>query len=187
MSSQECIPITPNIWEAKMSNEILEKLFTSKMNIIYKYLVKIGCSHADAEDIVQDTLFKAIIHLETIDSDKMVSWLFKVALNRYYDLCRKNKKLPLASLESESILNNMPAVDYLPENYVLDSEKKKQVARVLDDLNPIYKNLLVLKYVVGLSYREIAEVLDINEQTVKTYIYRAKQKFRDTWRELNYE
>jgi RNA polymerase sigma-70 factor (ECF subfamily) len=58
---------------------------------------------------------------------------------------------------------------------------------VLDDLNPIYKNLLVLKYVVGLSYWEIAEVLDINEQTVKTYIYRAKQKFRDTWRELNYE
>lgn len=170
-----------------MSNEILEKLFASKMTLIYKYLVKIGCSHADAEDIVQDTLVKAVIHLEAIDSEKITSWLFKVALNHYYDLCRKNRKLPLASLEIESIINNMPAEDYLPENYILDSEKKKQVARVLDDLNPIYKNLLVLKYVVGLSYREIAEVVDINEQTVKTYLYRAKQKFRDIWRQFNYE
>ncbi|MCG0275836.1 MAG: RNA polymerase sigma factor [Thermosediminibacteraceae bacterium] len=169
-----------------MSNEILEKLFTSKMNIIYKYLVKIGCSHADAEDIVQDTLLQAIIHLEAIGSDKMGSWLFKVALNRYYDLCRKNKKLPLTSLEVEGILN-IPAVEYLPENYILDDEKKKEIHRVMESLNPIYKNLLVLKYEVGLSYREIAEILDINEQTVKTYIYRARQKFRDAWRELNRE
>lgn len=169
-----------------MNNE-LEKLFANKMTIIYKYLIKIGCSHADAEDIVQNTFLKALIYLEAIDSNKMASWLFKVALNHYYDLCRKNKKLPLASLEIESIISNMPAEDYLPENYILDSEKKKQVDRVLDDLNPIYKNLLVLKYSVGLSYREIAEVVEINEQTVKTYLYRAKQKFRDIWREFNYE
>ncbi|MBO8158951.1 sigma-70 family RNA polymerase sigma factor [Thermosyntropha sp.] len=171
-----------------MDNEVLlEKMFASKMNIIYKYLVKIGCSPADAEDIVQDTFFKAIVHLETVDPDKMASWLFKVALNSYYDLCRKNKKLPLASLEMESILNNMPAADYLPENYVLDNERKKQVARVLNDLSPVYKNLLVLKYMVELSYREIAELLDISEQTVRTYLYRAKQRFKDTWRGLNYE
>lgn len=170
-----------------MNNELLDELFSSKMTIIYKYLIKIGCSHNDAEDIVQDTLFKALIHLEAIDSAKIASWLFKVALNRYYDLCRKNKKQPLASLEIESILNNMPAADYLPENHILDNEKREQVSRVLNNLSPIYKNLLVLTYVVGLSYRETAEVLDIKEHTVKTYICRAKQKFRDNWRKLDYE
>lgn len=170
-----------------MNNEPLNELFRSRMAIIYRYLVKIGCNPADAEDIVQDTLFKAVVHLEAIDSEKMASWLFKVALNGYYDLSRQHNKLPLSSLESECILNNMPAVDFLPENYVLDKEERKQVARVLDDLNPISKNLLVLKYEVGLSYRELAEVLDINERTVKTYIYRAKQKFRQIWRDLDYE
>lgn len=170
-----------------MSNVILEKLFANKMNIIYKYLIKIGCNPADAEDIVQDTLLKAVIHLEAINSDKITSWLFKVALNSYYDLGRKNKKFPLVSLEVEIILNNISTEDHLPEKYILDSEKKKQVSMVLEDLNPIYKNLLVLKYDVGLSYREIAEILDINEQTVKTYLYRAKQKFRDIWGEFNFE
>ena len=133
------------------------------------------------------TLLKAIIYLEAIEPDKISSWLFKVALNSYKDLCRKNKKLPLSLLESEDILNNMSAVDYLPENYVLNGEKKKQVVQVLDKLSPIYKNLLVLKYALELSYREIAEVLDINEKTVKTYIYRAKRKFKNIWKELNYE
>jgi len=56
----------------------------------------------------------------------------------------------------------------------------------LNGLKPVYKNLLVLKYVVGLSYREIAEILGVREQTVKTYIYRARQKFKNNWRS-NYE
>jgi len=56
-----------------MDRKLLDELFTSKMVIIYRYLVKIGCSHTDAEDIVQDTLLKAIIHLEAIESDKIAS------------------------------------------------------------------------------------------------------------------
>ena len=49
-----------------MHNELLEEIFKSKMDIIFRYLIKIGCNRPDAEDIVQDTLFKAIIHLEII-------------------------------------------------------------------------------------------------------------------------
>ena len=170
-----------------MDNELLEQLFRDKSAIIYKYLIKIGCSHYDAEDIVQDTLFQALIYLEAIETDKMTSWLFKVALNRYYDLCKKGKKSPPASFDSENILQQIPSSACLPEDHILDNEQKKQVVRVLKELNPIYQNLLVLKYVVGLSYREAAEILDLNEQTVKTYIYRAKQKFRRLWRDLNEE
>ena len=170
-----------------MHNELLEEIFKSKMDIIFRYLIKIGCNRPDAEDIVQDTLFKAIIHLEIIDSNKVGSWLFRVALNCYYDLCRKNKKLPLVSMESENILNDIPDMNHLPENYILDSEKKKQISQILNELNPVYKNLLILKYDVGLSYQEIAEMLDISGYTVKTYIYRAKHKFKHIWKELNYE
>jgi RNA polymerase sigma-70 factor (ECF subfamily) len=105
------------------------------MSVIYKYLVKIGCSHADAEDIVQSTFLKAFVYLDAIDAEKISYWLFKVALNQYYDLCRKKQKLPLASLQIESLVNNMQAEDYLPEDYVLDNEKRKQIERVLHYLN----------------------------------------------------
>ncbi|HHT01521.1 MAG TPA: sigma-70 family RNA polymerase sigma factor [Firmicutes bacterium] len=93
----------------------------------------------------------------------------------------------LSALKGESILHQLAVEDYLPENYVLGNEQREQISRVLDGLNPIFKNLLVLRYAVGLSYQEIAEALDINEQTVKTYLYRAKQKFRAIWRGLDDE
>jgi RNA polymerase sigma-70 factor (ECF subfamily) len=168
-----------------MRNELLEQLFKNKASIIYRYLLKIGCSHHDAEDIVQDAIFKALIYLEAIEEDKLGAWLFKVALNRYYDFCRKNKRHPLDSFDSENILHYLPV--YHPEDQVLENEQKQQIARVLKELSGISQNLLILKYVVGLSYREAAEMLDINEQKAKTYIYRAKQKFRHHWRELNDE
>ena len=73
--------------------------------------------------------------MDAIDAEKISYWLFKVALNQYYDLCRKKQKLPLASLQIESLVNNMQAEDYLPEDYVLDNEKRKQIERVLHYLN----------------------------------------------------
>jgi RNA polymerase sigma-70 factor (ECF subfamily) len=168
-----------------MNNKItLEELLLKKMKVIYKYLIKMGCERADAEDIVQDTIFKAIIYIETIDPGKIGTWLFKVALNNYYDLCRRNKKFVLNSPEIENIINNLETFSFIPESHALDKERREKVSEALNDLKPVYKNLLVLKYVVGLSYREIADVLDIKEQTIKTYIYRAKQKFKSKWRSI---
>jgi len=163
-----------------------QELLLRKISIVYKYLIKIGCSRDDAEDIIQDTLLKAVIYLEAIDLDKMGSWLFKVALNGYYDLCRKNKKIVPNFPEIENMVNDIETSSYIPEIHILNKEKKRKVSSVLNGLKPVYKNLLVLKYVVGLSYREIAEILGIREQTVKTYIYRARQKFKNNWRS-NYE
>ncbi len=164
-----------------MSNE-LEALFADKMTLIHRYLVKMGCSHVDAEDVVQSTFVKALIYLESIDASKLVSWLFRVALNHYYDLCREKSRHPLASLDIETLSDNMLAEHGPPEQHCLDDETKKHVSRVLAKMNPVYKNLLILKYDLGLSYREIAEMLDINERTVKTYLYRARQVFRHIWR-----
>jgi len=165
-----------------MNNELLEKIFKNRMNIIFKYLIKIGCNYTDAEDILQETFYKAIIHLEVIDDDKLFSWLFKVALNCYYDLCRKNKKVVMAPIDNDDFINGLRDINNLPENYILDGEKKIKIYKTLNQLNQVYKNLLVLKYSVGLSYKEIADILGINKNTVKTYIYRAKNKFKILWR-----
>ena len=90
----------------------------------------------------------------------------------------------LTSPEIENIINNLEASSFIPESYALDKEKREKVLEALNDLKPVYKNLLVLKYVAGLSCREIADVLDIKEKTIKTYIYRAKQKFKSRWRSI---
>ncbi|MPM48520.1 hypothetical protein SDC9_95245 [bioreactor metagenome] len=68
----------------------------------------------------------------------------------------------------------------------LVSEKKEEILKCLNSISEVQKNLLVFKYDMGLSYKEIAEILDINENTVKTYLFRAREQFKKVWRD-NFE
>lgn len=168
-----------------MSNELIHEMFEKKMNLIYKYLVKLGCSEANAEDIVQDTFYKALKYIDGIQTEKLSSWLFKVAINKYYDLCRKNNRHIQLSLH-EDIFKESLREDRLVEDFILDSEKKEEILKCLNSISEIQKNLLLFKYDMGLSYKEIAEILDINENTVKTYLFRAREQFKKVWRD-NFE
>ncbi|MBD7913243.1 RNA polymerase sigma factor [Clostridium cibarium] len=165
-----------------MSDELIIKIFQEKMNLIYKYLMKLGCSSENAEDIVQDTFYKALKYMDGIDEDKLSSWLFKVAINKYYDLCRKNNRHVHLSIDEE-IFKERLTDSRLVEDFILDLEKKEEILNILNSVNDIYKNLLFFKYDMGLSYKEIGELLDINENTVKTYLFRAREQFKKLWRE----
>ena len=165
-----------------MSNELINEMFQKKMKFIHKYLIKLGCSQDNAEDIVQDTFYKALKYIDGIQADKLSSWLFRVAINKYYDLCRKNSRNMQLSIDEkifkESLTDNM-----LVEDFILNIEKKEEILKILNSISDIHKNLLFFKYEMGLSYKEIAELLDINENTVKTYLFRAREQFKKNWRD----
>jgi RNA polymerase sigma-70 factor (ECF subfamily) len=149
------------------------------MEIINRYLLKIGCNRETAKDIVQDTMVKSLIYIDGIEKGKIKSWLFTVALNQYRDFCRKNKKW--TELNSDVEYLNINFDDNQPETYILKKEEQKKVRIVLNQLKELYKQLLILKYEINLSYKEIAQVLDLNENTVKTYLFRARNEFKEKW------
>ncbi|WP_242838420.1 sigma factor-like helix-turn-helix DNA-binding protein [Clostridium ihumii] len=64
-------------------------------------------------------------------------------------------------------------------------EKALEVSKVLNDMKEEYRSLLILKYELQLSYKEISLLLGTEETNVKTYLYRARNKFREEWRALN--
>lgn len=156
----------------------IERLYMEKSNIIYKYLLKIGCLDEDARDIVQDTFSKAIENLIHLNEKNISAWLFKVSLNKYYDLCRKQKRCPVIVID-ENIITNLIEDD--SETLLIKKENKLEVEEILEELSPIYKNLIVMKYDLGLSYIQIANMLDMKEETVKTYLYRARNDFKRKW------
>lgn len=125
-----------------MRNDIISRMFIDKMNIIYCYLIKLGCNQEDAEDITQDTFYKALKYFDGIDASKISSWLFRVAINKYYDLCRAKKRHIQVSIDEEIFKDD----NNLCEDYILDIERKEDILRVLNSLNDIQKNLLILKY-----------------------------------------
>jgi len=167
-----------------MNYDVITQLYISQMSIIYKYLINIGCSKQEAEDIVQESFTRAIQHMDGVRVEKLRSWLFTVATNTFRTFKKRNNRLSF-SLDEEQYCNNFYSEDDV-ENSVLIVEKGKYVNQTLESLKEQYKTLLLMKYQADLSYKQISILLGIPENTVKTYLYRAREEFKERWRE-NYE
>lgn len=149
----------------------------NQMNKMHGYLVKMGASSEDAKDIVQDTFYKAFLYADSIKADKMSAWLFKVAIHGYYDLCRRSKRQ--ASLPS---LEELASTELLPEEWLTSQEERQEVQEVLQELSPVHKQVLELRYKQDMSYKEIGESMDLKPNNVKTYLSRAKKQFAKLYR-----
>jgi RNA polymerase sigma-70 factor (ECF subfamily) len=162
-----------------MSKESLPEVFINEVKIVFKTLIKMGATREDAEDIVQNTLYKALKYVDSIDYRSARAWLFRVALNDFYNICKRNKKNLLMNI------NCIDINDFLTESAedtVINSEKVEDIKNTLEKLQPIYREFLILKYVIGFSYRDISEYTGYSEDKVKTYLYRARNKFKELWR-----
>ncbi len=160
--------------------EKLEEILINEIKVVFKSLIKMGVTKEDAEDIVQNTLCKALNYIDSIDSRMARAWLFRVALNEFYNTYRKNKRNICFDVNS---INVMDFLSEGAETTVINSEKLKDVRNTLEKLQPVYRELLILKYIIGFSYRNIAELTGFNEYKVKTYLYRARNKFKQLWKE----
>ncbi len=170
-----------------LTDDLITTLYKEKAVIIKKYLIKNGCSLLDAEDIVQGTFVKAIQYMVELHEQNLSAWLFKVALHAYYDLCRKSKRYPSCSIEDQDQFFAGIADEVDGEMLFLAKEKGEEVTKVLNMLNANQRNLLLLRYEIELSYKEIAELTDIDEKSIKTYLYRARLAFKKKWEETNDE
>jgi RNA polymerase sigma factor (sigma-70 family) len=165
--------------DALMDHELYEYL-----KILKKYLMKIGASKEDAEDIVQDTAYKFILYIDSINHNNVERWLFRVAVNGYYDLYRKRSRRQAITLKFnfQQLLE-----EFTPEEAVLQNERKQDMDEVLKRLKPKSQQLLLMKYSLNLTIREIAELHNMKENSVKTTLYRARKEFVQEYRRQGYE
>ena len=137
----------------------------------------------DAEDIAQQVFTKVYFALDKFNFQSSVAtWVYKIAVNECYDHLRKQKVRKVAILadlsleESARIENSALAASASLESRIAERElAAKLLARLdLDD-----RVLLVLKEIEGYSVHEVAEILGLNENTVKVRLFRARQALLD--------
>ncbi|MEH6889911.1 sigma-70 family RNA polymerase sigma factor [Bacillus sp. JJ864] len=160
-----------------MNYDTYEVLLLEKSKVVYHYLRKLGVETKEAEDIVQDTLYKALLFMEDIPLDRLTPWLFRVAINHHRDIYRKTKRLNPIALESAVLIGQKSL-----EDVMLTKELQGEVQEILETMNQDYKHILLLKYEYELSYKEIANLLGMKEDTVKTNLYRARNQFKELYR-----
>ncbi len=156
-----------------------ERYLLQEAKIVFKYLIKIGVAKEDAEDIVQEAIIKTIGCLSQIEANKLRAWLFKVALNRYYTIY--NKKKIQSYLTDEDIQQLQASVNI--EEQLISREQNEQLRFALLQLPQQFQQLLIMKYFMDLSYKEIASIIDHSENHVRTYLQRARKALRKKWEE----
>jgi RNA polymerase sigma-70 factor (ECF subfamily) len=160
-----------------------EKLVSLYSKKIYNYCYRMAGNKEDAEDILQDVFVKAYRSLNGFRRNSQFStWLYRIAYNACIDHHRKKKivTVPVLGVDEEGrqlvteIASDGPSL----EEQVLSNERKLAVQKAIAKLRPEYRTVILLREIDGLSYDEIACVLNIPLGTVKSYISRARETLR---------
>ena len=136
----------------------------------------------DVEDIAQQVFIKAYFALKKFDQRAAFStWLYKITVNECWDLLRKKKVRPLvyeADLSEEQAKQVATSGEKgNPGPDIRDKlEAREHVEKLLEGLDERDRLMLILKEVEGYSIEEIAEVLDLNGNTVKVRLFRARRR-----------
>jgi RNA polymerase sigma-70 factor, ECF subfamily len=142
----------------------------------------------DVEDVAQQIFLKAFVSLKRFDQRSAFStWLYKISVNECWDYLRKKKVRPLVyesdmSEEQVSRLDAVVSQDRPPASHVDRAEAKDLLERVLEKLPEQDRQLLLLKEVEGFSVQELAEILNLNVNTVKVRLFRARLRIMDFYR-----
>jgi RNA polymerase sigma factor (sigma-70 family) len=137
-----------------------------------------------AEDLAQETFVKFYLGLPTFDPSKAVSpFLYRIAHNHCLDWLRK-RKVPTVPLvwpdEDGAGFREADAPDQTlaPDELVERAEVREAVDEALASLPPTYRGALIMRHREGMSYEEIAEVLELPLGTVKARIHRGREKLQ---------
>jgi len=128
----------------------------------------------EAEDVAQDVMIRMHRALGSFRGEaKFGSWIYRIAFNHALNIkARVRYRAPHVSDES---LATLPSADHSPEDQLHDDRHKRAVQECISELPEVYQSALRLHYWLGASMSDIAAMLDAPENTVKSYLHRARQ------------
>ncbi|MGB8320821.1 MAG: RNA polymerase sigma factor [Ignavibacteriaceae bacterium] len=151
-------------------------LFNKYKKRLFNYVLKMSSDRMQTDDIVQDVFIKLYQNLDLIkNKDSVLAWLFKSARNELYSIYR-NTKLKKLYMESEDYDEIEKEDDFSLSEEIENKELNEIIMKELENINPEQKEIFVLKEYSGLSYKEIAILVEIDEELVKSRLYKVRQK-----------
>ena len=141
----------------------------------------------EAEDVAQEAVVKAFEHLKSFRREsKFSTWLIQIAINEARMRLRKNRKHlyestdePLTDDSGEYHPKDFADWREIPSEALQRKELRQALQRAMQDLKPIYREVLVLRDVQNLNIEDTAKILGISEASVKTRLLRARLQMRD--------
>jgi RNA polymerase sigma-70 factor (ECF subfamily) len=185
-------PLTYNIsksrWDGMTDDQReFEALYHRSSRRAYNLAYRLLGNSTEAEDITQDAFVRAWRHFEQYDRARpFEGWLFRIVTNLVVDRRRRQKRVPMYSLdaaierdtEGSPLTIDIPDVSADPAALLIENELSEPLQNALDALPQDYRVAVLLADVEDRSYEEIAEIMHCPIGTVRSRIHRARQMLR---------
>lgn len=155
-----------------------EKVFDENRDLIFKYLMKLTRNVSLAEELTQETFFRAYMNYSSLRSKESVSaWLCTIARNTYFAWYNEQKKYD--SINSIEIFSEEQGA----EDDLIQKELSQKALLYLHELDEPYKEVFMLSVFGGFSLKDISLTFGKSESWARVTFYRAKQKLSERMRD----
>lgn len=158
-----------------MKSESLDVYYQSYVDDIYRYLYALCRHHHLAEDLTQETFYRAYLYLEDFREERIKPWLFRVAYNAFIDYMRKARR----SIPTETGYFNALPHPETTEEVFMRWERMEELAAAVGRLPEAQRHALLLHDFHGIAYKDAAAIMEVSLSQYKILIFRARQRLRE--------
>lgn len=152
-----------------------EEIYLMYFNDVYRFVFSLCRNEALAEEITQETFYKALKSIDKFDGKcRLYVWLCQIAKNTYFTYAKKQKKIASVHENVSASIN--------PESEFLQRETAWEIHKALHSLSEPYKEVFTLRVFGELSFLKIGELFGKTDGWARVIFYRAKEQIR---RDLN--
>ena len=158
--------------------ELVERYTAPLYNLAYRFLR----DPMEAENVTQETFLRVLTSLDRLRLDMPFKpYLFRIAVNLCHDWARKKRPTLFTDLEGDAETDGDAFAEDAPNlwEHLENAELVARLNAAINELPAPYQTVLLLRYGEDFSYEEIAQVLNLPLNTVRTHLRRAKQRLRE--------
>jgi RNA polymerase sigma-70 factor (ECF subfamily) len=164
-------------WYERIGKSSFEQAILPHLNAAYNLARWLTRNDQDAEDVVQEACLRAFKAFSGFQGRDGRAWLMAIVRNTGYTWLRQNRAREL-SLPLDEELYDLPSDTGNPETLALQNADAQTIRTAMEGLPVEFREVIVLRELEGLSYREVADIVDIPLGTVMSRLARARRRLQ---------
>lgn len=153
----------------------LDELYHIYFNDVYYFLLSLCHHHYTAEDLLQETFFRAYLYLESYEGENVKTWLFTVAYRTFIDHYRKHKRV---EVKEQGFFAKLFDKKQSPAESVVLQEEVQSLINMVKELPEKQQYAVILRDFHEFTYSEAAQIMDIQISYFKVLLFRGRQAVR---------
>jgi RNA polymerase sigma factor (sigma-70 family) len=158
-----------------MTHRVFEEVVLPHLDAAFNYARWLTKSDADAEDVVQDAAVRALRFFSSLRNDDARAWLLTIVRNTWYGRFSKAGRADHNAVGDE-MQDDRPDDQLNPEALVIQRQAVERVQRAIEGLPVDFREVIVLRELEGLSYKEIAAIVGVPIGTVMSRLARGRER-----------